>query len=142
MLAYADEQLKDVNYDDKSVEVDYYFKSIINSNMLNCFANYKWLYGNAIPEPLFAFDLTVRSGDWTAMGKDKSSLKIRSGGIDFVVFSAADHINELMENGTSNVTVIGTANINEWMGRRSIQVMIKDMDVTKNTGGFGLRSLI
>ena len=110
--------------------------------MLNCFASYKWLYGNAIPEPLFAFDLTVRNGDWTAMGKDKSSLKIRSGGIDFVVFDAAEFISELTKNGTSDVTVIGTANINEWMGRRSIQVMIKDMNITKTTSGFGLRSLI
>ena len=142
LLAYADEQLKDINYDDQSVEVDYYFKGIINSNMLNCFASYKWLYGNAIPEPLFAFDLTVRNGDWTAMGKDKSSLKISSGGIDFVVFGAAEFISELTKNGTSDVTVIGIANINEWMGRRSIQVMIKDMNIKKTASGFGLRSLI
>ncbi|MCI6609164.1 MAG: hypothetical protein MSH08_00090, partial [Ezakiella sp.] len=64
------------------------------------------------------------------------------GGIDFVVFGAAEFISELAKNGTSDVTVIGIANINEWMGRRSIQVMIKDMNITKTTSGFGLRSLI
>mgnify|MGYP006797265855 FL=1 len=76
------------------------------------------------------------------MGKNKSSLKIRSDGIDFVVFGAAEFNKKLEKNGTSDVTVIGIANINEWMGRRSIQVMIKDMNIKKTTSGFGLRSLI
>lgn len=131
LIKVADEKLANINYDDSVVEVDYYFKGIINTALLEAFASASFLWGNLIPEPLFAFDFTVGLEDVMVMGANESTMKIRKSGVDFLMFNAKEIIDQLQANGRSNVTLIGTPAINEWMGKRTVQIKITDIVVNK-----------
>jgi hypothetical protein len=60
------------------------------------------------------------------MGADKSSIKITSNGVDFVKFKDTDFIQEVQENRTKSIEVYGRLNLNEWAGKKSLQVFIDD----------------
>ena len=60
------------------------------------------------------------------MGSDKSSIKITSNGVDFVKFKDTDFIQEIQENRMKKIEVYGRLNLNEWAGRKSLQIFIDD----------------
>ena len=94
--------------------------------------SYGWLWGNSIPEPQFAFSLTITKDQIQFMGKDKRSIKIKVDGVDFVAFNN-DELISLINNAAENLFIhidfIGRAQINEWMGNRKPQVIIDDFTV-------------
>lgn len=115
-------------------EVDYWFHTgeRIDANMLMTLAEYDWLWGNSIPQPKFAFSLTITKDQIRFMGKDNSSIKISVDGVDFVCFGN-EELNRLIHEASGNTFIhldfVGRAQINEWMGHRKVQVIIDDFTV-------------
>ena len=70
------------------------------------------------------------------MGTNKDSIKISYNGIDYVKFKDTDFIEEVMENRTKKLTVYGRANLNEWMGKKSVQVFITDYELMEDTSKY------
>lgn len=82
-------------------------------------------FGNGIPE----IKIVVRNiplSNILVMGSDKSSIKITSNGVDFVKFKDTDFIQEIQENRMKKIEVYGRLNLNEWAGRKSLQIFIDD----------------
>lgn len=129
LVTIADEKLKDINYDDNIIEVDYYFRGIVNSALLSAFATAKYLWGNSIDEPKFAFDVDIKCDEFATLGKEGATLKFKKGNIDFIMFNATEVIKELQSRPVSSVTIIGRAATNEWNGRVTTQVVIEDIVV-------------
>ena len=128
LVKYADDNL-DINYDDNVIEVDYYFKGIINSALLAAFASASNLWGNQIDEPKFAFDLDIKSDEVNVMGKDLTTFKFRRGTTDFIMFGAGETIKQLQSRPISSVTLVGRTSLNEWNGRTNVQIIIEDIVV-------------
>jgi single-stranded-DNA-specific exonuclease len=133
ILEFADEYLKDVDFSLTEVEVDYAFAtSNINRDMIVEFAEVTHIYGNKIPQPKFAFELNVSKDSIRIMGKKNNAVKFTVGGVDFLKFNAGKLV-EFINSSSANIiqfTVIGRAQINEWMGRKTPQIMIDEMEYT------------
>lgn len=129
---YANEHINAATFNDKVYEVDYWFHTgeTLNSEMLMEFASYDYLYGNSIPQPKFCFDIDFTPESVFFMGATKTSIRINVDGVGFITFNDADLTAQLnaMPNG-GHATIIGRPQINEWQGRKSVQVMIDDIDL-------------
>lgn len=65
------------------------------------------------------------------MGVDKSSVKISCNGVDFVKFKDLDFVEEVKNGIDKSLTVIGRLNLNEWQGRKSLQIFFNDYEFEK-----------
>lgn len=128
---YFDSNINKNVFDDVVYEVDYYFHSYdtIDHEMLMEFAKYDSLWGTSIPQPKFAFEFDFTATEVKIMGKDFSSVKIKHDGIDFVVFKDSDLAAQLT-NRDGHISCVGRPEINEWMGRTNLQIMIESVEVT------------
>jgi hypothetical protein len=70
------------------------------------------------------------------MGASKDSIKISYNGIDYVKFKDTDFIEEVMSNRTKKLTIYGRANLNEWMGKKSVQCFITDYELVEDTSKY------
>lgn len=131
---YANKKLN-VNSFEEVYQVDYWFdgKHPVDYSLLEAFAKHKFLWGNSIPQPKFAFSGHYKKSDIFAMGKDKSSLKINGGEISFVMFKAREAIDELTEHDEGTYLIVGRPQLNEYMGTTSVQIMIDDIAVNPIT---------
>ena len=77
----------------------------------------------------FAFDINYNSSQIKTMGANQDSLKITYNGIDFVAFKCGDIIAQLQEKESGHISIVGRAQLNEWNGRRTIQIMIDDIEI-------------
>ena len=129
---YANTQLNQKSFEEV-YEVDYWFHTTenINKSMLFDFASCEFLWGQGIPRPIFAFDFNYTSKDVTIMGADKSSVKIKYNGIDFVSFKNSELAKKIEECPNGHVQIIGAPSLNEWMGRTSIQIKAEEIEVSE-----------
>ena len=129
---YANTQLNQKSFEEV-YEVDYWFHTTenINKSMLFDFASCEFLWGQGIPRPIFAFDFNYTSKDVTIMGADKSSVKIKYNGIDFVSFKNSELAKKIEECPNGHVQIIGAPSLNEWMGRTSIQIKAEETEISE-----------
>lgn len=137
-LRYADENLKDIDFSESFYEVDYEFSDtddIYEPLMQLAQANQMW--GQGVAPPVFVIKgAQIFAKDVQLMGRNKEHLKFKIGGVDCVKFFATDLINEIGDAGSFTITILGKANLNNWMGNISPQLMIEDYEVKANTFDF------
>lgn len=63
------------------------------------------------------------------MGKNRSSVKIRCGNIDFVSFKNQALAQKIVEISNGTATIVGRPQINEYNGNINVQIMIDDIDI-------------
>lgn len=115
---YANSKLDPQIFEDIVFEVDYWFHSYdtIDKDMLMEFAENVSIYGNSIPQPKFAFNFNITSGDFRFMGKDGTSIKITKDDVEFVIFTNPEVADALKQNGNQQVQIVARAQMNEFMG--------------------------
>ena len=128
LVAYADEQLKDMDFGSETIEVCGIQPPIA---ALNEFAANKHLYGNGIPEPTFAFTGAITKQDIQIMGARQDTVKIKMNNITFIKFHAKQLIEDIqnMQNTYFRLTIAGRPQQNEFRGRISLQVVIDNFMV-------------
>ena len=131
LLNYANTQLKAEDFENCYI-VDYILDgNDYNDELLGCLAAHPEYFGNHIEEPMIVVkDIPLMSV--MAMGANKDSMKISYNGIDYVRFKDDNFVEEVMNNRTKKLTVYGRANLNEWMGKQSVQVFITDYELTED----------
>lgn len=129
---YANSHLDPQIFEDIVFEVDYWFHSydIIDYDMLMEFAENIPVYGNSIPQPKFAFNFNISSESVRFMGKDGTSIKITKDGVEFVIFSNAEITEILKQNSNQQVQIVARAQVNEFMGRRKVEMMVDDIQLS------------
>ena len=129
---YANSTLNDKSFE-KVYEVDYWFHTgeHVNDQMLMEFAKYDYLYGNSIPQPKFCIDVNFSADDVMFMGANGTSIKITVDNVSCVSFNNDDLALQLksMPYG-GHATIVGRPQLNEWMGRTSVQLMIDDIEIS------------
>lgn len=130
LIEHANKELEDVDFGSSTVEVDAHFEFGMPKDLLLEFAEVSHIYGNGIPQPKFVFDIMIAPGDFAAIGSDKKTLRINAHGTTFIAFRAGDTIDYLNENLTEAgyVRVIGRPEINEFNGRKSVQIHIDQLE--------------
>ena len=70
------------------------------------------------------------------MGANKDSMKISYNGIDYVRFKDEDFIKEIQSNRIKKLSIYGRANLNLWMGKKSVQIFIDDYELVEDTSKY------
>lgn len=88
-------------------------------------------------EPLvYIKDINLEKSDIQIIGSRSDTLKFEKFGITYIKFFAKDMIEELKKYNSIKLEIVGKANINEWMGRKTPQIMIENYEVKDDEWGF------
>lgn len=66
------------------------------------------------------------------MGADKSSIKISCNGVSYVRFKDLDFVEAVQNNCGKTITAMGRLNLNEWQGKKSLQIFLNDYEFEEN----------
>lgn len=139
LVAYGNSTLSNVDFGTDIIEVDYIFDNEnLDAQMLKEFASNMHLYGNGIPQPLFAFELMLSPSNFTLMGKKKDTVKITYNGTSFIKFRSAEWAETLsynMQFPLVKAVIIGRAQLNEFNGNVSVQVVMDYLDLQEVNPG-------
>ena len=135
LLKYANSHLKAEDFENCYI-VDYVLDgSEYNDELLSSLAAHPEYFGNHIDEPMIIIK-NIPLMNIMAMGTNRDSMKISYNGIDYVKFKDTDFIEEVMNNRTKKLTIYGRANLNEWMGKKSVQVFITDYELVEDSSKY------
>ena len=135
LLKYANQHLKAEDFENCYV-VDYILDgNEYNDELLGCLAMHPEYFGNHIEEPVFIIK-NIPLMNVQVMGTNKDSVKISYNGIDYVKFKDTDFIEEVMNDRMKKLTVYGRANLNDWMGKKSVQVFITDYELVEDNSKY------
>ena len=132
----ANEELAQYDFGENVYDVDFEREAYAADIKAIIFdlAQYTNIWGQQNNEPVIAVkDLVARADDIQVIGKNKDTLKISKNGITYIKFFAKDLINEISKYNEMQLTIVGTANLNEWMGNVTPQILIKDIDIKEIT---------
>lgn len=132
LLQYANNKLNAADFEN-CYTVDYILDARQdNLALLTELASHPEYFGNHIDEIKIVLK-NISLASIAVMGANKDSIKINFNGVDYVRFKDLDFIEEVMENRMKTLTVLARLNINEWMGRKSLQCFIDDYDFEEDT---------
>ena len=106
-----------------------------NEDLLMVLAEHPEYFGNHIDEPKVVIT-NIPLMNIMAMGADRSSMKISYNDIDYVRFKDSNFVEKVIKNRTKKLTIYGRANLNEWMGKKSVQVFIDDYELVEDTSKY------
>lgn len=136
---YANDKLKDIDFGENIYDVN--FISSANNKELekivNDLGSYPQLWGQHNPEPLiYIKDINLTPNDIQIIGKNKDTVKFEKFGITYIQFHAKQLIEDLSNLNDIKMEIVGKANINEWMGRITLQVLIEGYEISDGTYSF------
>ena len=135
LINYANSHLKAEDFENCYV-VDYILDGgEYNEELLESLASHPEYFGNHIEEPTLVIK-NIPLMNVMTMGTNKDSIKISYNGIDYVKFKDTAFIEEVMNNRTKKLTVYGRANLNEWMGKKSVQIFITDYELVEDSSKY------
>lgn len=138
-LDYADKKLANVDFNENVYEVDLIIDGE-NPNLQNIIlelGNLSEIWGQGMEEPLIAIEnLHLNSKNVQLIGNDKTTVKFTINGITYIKFKDEALGEKLLANNTMNVTILGKANINEWMGNKTAQIIIENYEIKDTTYEF------
>lgn len=126
---YANEKLKNVNFNEGVYMVDFEFgwedEELINAIDQIGSRPEIWSQGN--DEPYFAVEnIKLSCDDISIIGKNSDTLRFVKNGVTYVMFKANRLIEEVQGKTEFSLDIVGRANLNEWAGTVSPQIMIED----------------
>ena len=135
LIRYANSKLKAEDFENCYL-VDYILDGqTFNNDLLLALAEHPEYFGNHIDEPTIVVE-NIPLMSIMAMGTNKDSMKISYNGIDYVKFKDLDFVDEIQNNRAKTLTVYGRVNLNEWMGKKSVQVFITDYELVEDNSKY------
>lgn len=138
-LDYADKELANVDFNENVYEVDLitdgenpYLKDIIVQ-----LGELSEIWGQGMEEPLIAIEnIHLNKSEVQGIGANKDTVKFTVNGITYIKFKDETLLDKLTKNVTMNVTVLGRANLNEFMGNITPQIFIEGYEIHDTTYDF------
>ena len=114
----------DVNFERKAGAMDL-------GRLITEISRYTKIWGQGNPVPLIAVtNIPITPNTIRVMGARQDTLKIECGSVSFLKFFATDLIQDIQQYGCNcTIDIIGEANLNEYKGRITPQIFIKDYEI-------------
>ena len=128
-IAYANEKLKDVNFNEGIYEADFYFEPQNEELKEAIFSigSHPEIWGKNNLEPIFAIDdVRLSFEDINICGKNSDTVRFTVNGVTFIKFNAKDFIEKVKGHRSFALQMVGRANLNEWAGSVTPQISIID----------------
>lgn len=130
--SYANNELKDIDFNENVYDVNFISKADDPElyQIISAIGPFEHVWGQGVPEPIFYIeDLEVDVSSIKIMGENKNVIRIDYNGITYIFFKCSNFIDEIsMLNGKININIIGKAQINEFRGNFTPQIIIKDLE--------------
>lgn len=130
---YANEKLANYNFGENSHDVNFVrgADSTDLAELVMDIGGLAHIWGQGNKEPLiYIKPVIIDPAKIMVMGSNKDTVKINIDGIDYIKFRATDLIDELRSaSGMVQIEMVCKANINEWMGRYTPQMLIEDCEI-------------
>ena len=130
---YANKELENVNFNDNFYEVEFATNSKDDDIKDFIFEVYQddTIWGQKNDSPLMCItNINIKQSDIQVCGARQDTLRFTCNGITYIKFFATQDIAKLQNAGEDiNLTIIGEGAINEWAGRSTPQIMIKDYEI-------------
>lgn len=128
---YANEELANVNFNEGVYQVDFVKNS--NDNIQELVleigsASELWAKGNEEPYIVIK-DIILDPNEVQTIGGNKDTVKFTACGIDFLKFKDSAFAEKLKSMKEIKITILGRANINNFMGNISPQMFIEDYEL-------------
>lgn len=136
-LDYSNSTLKNVDFTDNEylVNFDRIATDVDLEDLIYDLARGEEIWGTKNPEPRVHIDsINITKSDITIMGKNKDTVKFVKNGMTYIKFHAADMIQELNQFDKMSIEVIGRANLNEYMGKETPQILVEHYEIRKDLG--------
>ena len=132
LIEYANKQLNSEDFENCYL-VDYILNAAENNyDLLYELASHPEYFGNHIDE-VKVIITNIELSSILIMGANRDSMKISYNGIDYVKFKDENFIEEVNNNRMKKLTALVRLNINEWMGKKSVQCFIDDYELLDDT---------
>ena len=133
LVDYANETLKDVNFNEGYYEADFVVQGNCSylGEMIADLDSIKDTFGQGNPEPVIVVEnITIDPSSISVMGTYQDTVKFNFNGVEYIKFKAKDLINEFRShNSKINISVVGNAMINSWGGKRQPQIKINEVEI-------------
>lgn len=133
--AYANEKLANIDFGENYYDIN--FERNVTSpdldRLITDISRHDDIWGQSNNVPLIHIKgLIVEPNEISIIGKNSDTVKIEKNGITYIKFKAKDMIEDLSKySETINIEIVGEANLNEWGGRTTPQIFIKDYEIKK-----------
>lgn len=136
---YANDKLKEVSFAE-----DYYDVNFIRFaaetdliELVNEIGSVPEIWGQNNKEALvYVKDINLTKEDIQIIGSRKDTLKFEKFGVTYIKFFAKDMIEKLSKYNSIKLEIVGKPSVNEWMGRRTPQILIENYEVKDDEWGF------
>jgi single-stranded-DNA-specific exonuclease len=133
LTAYANEKLKDINFNEGFYEADFVVQGNCSylTDMIIDLERGRALWGQQNDEPVIIVkDITINVSDIQVIGSYKDTLKFTFNGVTYIKFKAKALIEELfLQSGKINITVAGKSNLNSFGGKTTPQILLSEIEV-------------
>lgn len=138
-LTYANRKLSNVEFNENSYEVDVVLSKFDPINtIVGSAAQHTNIWGQGVEEPLIVLkDIALFPEDFTVMGSKADTVKFKIDGVECIKFRDDALQHEILNypNGFA-ITLVGRANMNEWNGRFTPQIIVEDYELRDNSSDF------
>jgi len=134
---YANDALKDIDFGENIYDINFERLSADEDlyDLIMELGKYPDVWGTHNPAPMIGVnDIIVNKKDVQILGSKKNTVKIEKYGITYIAFNAEDMIEEIEKYNSFKLNVAGKANINEWNGNFTPQVIIDGYEVNEDDG--------
>lgn len=136
---YSNKELSSIDFGEGVYDVN--FERFSNDSdlkeLIEDLADNEDLWGQNNSQPLIHVKgLNLTKNEIQVIGSKKDTIKFEKGGIVYIKFHATDMIEDLKQYDTMNLEIVGHANINEWMGRRTPQIFIDNYEIKQDLFAF------
>ena len=138
-MNYANEQLKEIEFNENVYEVDFIFGQKEDlSNMIMELGELKALWGQGIEEPIVVVEnLKMFPEDVSFIGANKDTVKFSINGVSFIKFKNNELANEIKKHKSGfSITVVGKVSINDYNGYTTPQLIIDDYEIRDTSNDF------
>ena len=129
---YANGALAKYNFGETCYEADFIRTPYDNDlpKLIEEIYSFRDIWAVQNPEPLiYIKDINLPASEVQIIGKNKDTLKFSINGITYIKFFAKDMIEQVRILGELHFEIIGKANVNEFMGKITPQIMIENYEV-------------
>ena len=139
LMEYSNNILADINFNE-----DYYDVNFVRfaadkdiADIILDLGSRPDIWGQNNKEPyIYVSDINLKKSDIQIIGARKDTVKFEKFGVVYIKFFAKDLIAELENYDEIKMEVVGKANLNEWAGRVTPQIMIENYEIKDNEYGF------
>lgn len=133
---WFNQQTSNLSFNENCYEINFDITPNDNNleEMCQAIASVEHIWGGNNPQPIIYFhNIHISKKDIKIQGKNKDSIKFSINGITCVAFKSAELIDKLESmNDDLIIELIGKANLNEWMGKVSSQILVSNIEIKED----------